>query len=168
MWQDGYDHKYTYSHIGFNLKVTDMQAAFGLSQLNKVDQFIAKRIENHSILYNMFKKFEDEFILPEPTHNSQPSWFGFMLTVRPGSKINRNKLVEYLEQNKIGTRLFFGGNLLRQPAYRDIKYRQFGEIRNSDLVMNNSFWLGVWPGLEVDHYEYISKVVSNFLSAGGE
>ena len=165
---DGYDHKYTYSHIGFNLKVTDMQAAFGLSQLNKVDQFIAKRIENHSILYNMFKKFEDEFILPEPTHNSQPSWFGFMLTVRPGSKINRNKLVEYLEQNKIGTRLFFGGNLLRQPAYRDIKYRQFGEIRNSDLVMNNSFWLGVWPGLEVDHYEYISKVVSNFLSAGGE
>lgn len=165
---EGYDHKYTYSHIGFNLKVTDMQAAFGLSQLNKVDQFITKRIENHAILYKMFKQYEDIFILPEPTAHSQPSWFGFMLTVRPESKISRNQLVEYLEQNKIGTRLFFGGNLLRQPAYRDIKYRQFGEITNSDLAMNNSFWLGVWPGLEQEHYEYILKVISTFLSDKGK
>ena len=159
---DGYDHKYTYSHMGFNLKVTDMQAAVGLSQLTKADHFVARRKENHAMLLGMFKEFEEHFILPVATENSDPSWFGFMLTIRETSPINRNKFVEYLENNKIGTRLFFGGNLLRQPAYSHINYRKIGNLENTDLVMNNSFWLGVWPGLEKKHYEYIIDVVRNY------
>lgn len=159
---EGYDHKYTYSHIGFNLKVSDMQAAVGLSQLTKADHFVARRKENHALILEMFKEFEEHFILPEATENSDPSWFGFMLTIRENSPINRNKFVEYLENNKIGTRLFFGGNLLRQPAYSNLKYRKIGDLENSDLVMNNSFWLGVWPGLGKEHYEYIIDVVRNY------
>ena len=159
---DGYDHKYTYSHMGFNLKVTDMQAAVGLSQLTKADHFVARRKENHAMLLGMFKEFEEHFILPVATENSDPSWFGFMLTIRDTSPINRNKFVEYLENNKIGTRLFFGGNLLRQPAYSTLDYRKIGDLENTDLVMNNSFWLGVWPGLEKKHYEYIIDVVRNY------
>ena len=159
---DGYDHKYTYSHIGFNLKVSDMQAAVGLSQLTKADHFVARRKENHAMLLGMFKEFEEHFILPVATENSDPSWFGFMLTIRENSPINRNKFVEYLENNKIGTRLFFAGNMLRQPAYSTINYRKIGDLENTDLVMNNSFWLGVWPGLEKKHYEYIIDVVRNY------
>jgi CDP-6-deoxy-D-xylo-4-hexulose-3-dehydrase len=148
--------------MGFNLKVTDMQAAVGLSQLTKADHFVARRKENHAMLLGMFKEFEEHFILPEATENSDPSWFGFMLTIRETSPINRNKFVEYLENNKIGTRLFFGGNLLRQPAYSTLNYRKIGDLENTDLVMNNSFWLGVWPGLEKKHYEYIIDVVRNY------
>ena len=158
---EGYDHKYTYSHIGFNLKVSDMQAAVGLSQLTKADHFVARRKENHAILSEMFKEFEEHFILPLATENSEPSWFGFMLTVREGSPIDRNKFVEYLEQNKIGTRLFFGGNLLKQPAYHNLNYRKIDDLKNTDLLMNNSFWLGVWPGLERSHYEYIYNIISS-------
>jgi len=160
---DGYDHKYTYSHIGFNLKVTDMQAAVGLSQLTKADHFVARRKENHAILSQMFKEFEDHFILPVATENSEPSWFGFMLTVREGSPIDRNKFVEYLEQSKIGTRLFFGGNLLKQPAYYNLNYRKIDDLKNTDLLMNNSFWLGVWPGLNQIHYDYIINVVRAYI-----
>jgi CDP-6-deoxy-D-xylo-4-hexulose-3-dehydrase len=161
---EGYDHKYTYSHIGFNLKVSDMQAAVGLSQLTKADYFVSRRKENHAILSEMFKEFEEHFILPKATENSEPSWFGFMLTIREGSPIDRNKFVEYLEQNKIGTRLFFGGNLLRQPAYYNLNHRKIDDLKNTDLIMNNSFWLGVWPGLNKIHYDYIIDTVRKYIN----
>jgi CDP-4-dehydro-6-deoxyglucose reductase, E1 len=160
---EGYDHKYTYSHIGFNLKATDMQAAIGLSQLNKADSFIEKRRVNHSLLYKMLKPLEEYFILPIPTENSNPSWFGFMLTIRDGSKINRNHLVEYLEKNKIGTRLLFGGNLTKQPAYKNSNYRILNSLENTDKIMNDGFWLGVWPGLSEEHYEFIFEIINNYI-----
>lgn len=161
---EGYDHKYTYSHIGFNLKATDMQAAVGLSQLNKADAFIEKRRVNHKLLYNKLKPLEEYFILPEANENSNPSWFGFMLTIRDASKINRNHLVEYLEKNKIGTRLLFGGNLTKQPAYNNSNYRVLNSLENTDKIMNDGFWLGVWPGLNEIHFEYIVDNIKNFLN----
>ena len=161
---EGYDHKYTYSHIGFNLKATDMQAAVGLSKLTKADTFIEKRRINHALLYNKLKHLEEYFILPEPTSNSNPSWFGFMLTIRDGCKINRNHLVEYLENNKIGTRLLFGGNLTKQPAYKNSNYRILNSLENTDKIMNDGFWVGVWPGLNDLHYEYIVMVIKKFIN----
>ncbi len=161
---EGYDHKYTYSHIGFNLKATDIQAAIGLSQLKKANGFIEKRRRNHEMLYSKVKQLEEYFILPEATANSNPSWFGFLLTIKDGTKINRNKLVAFLEEQKIGTRLLFGGNLLNQPAYKNLNYRVVGNLDNTNKVMHDAFWLGVWPGLEETHYDYIIEKIKVFIS----
>jgi len=155
----GYDHKYTYSHIGYNMKVTDMQAAVGLSQLNKLDGFVASRRQNFALLYEKLKSLEDVLLLPETTPGSNPSWFGFPLAVRPESGLTRNQITNYLESQKIGTRLLFCGNIARQPAYQGVKHRVSGDLTNTDFVMNHVFWIGVYPGLDTSKLEYMADCI---------
>jgi CDP-6-deoxy-D-xylo-4-hexulose-3-dehydrase len=159
----GYDHKYTYSHMGYNLKITDMQAACGLAQLNKLELFINKRKENFNFLYSLLKEFEDYFILPEATTNSEPSWFGFPLTVRDCNLINRESLLKFLNEKKIGTRLLFAGNLTKQPYMKNIKYKIIDDLNVADKIMKNTFWIGVFPGLHKDHFQYIYEAFKVFL-----
>jgi len=159
----GYDHKYIYSHIGYNLKITDMQAAVGVAQLKKLPSFIKTRRKNFDELYKFFKNYKNYFLLPQPEKNSEPCWFGFPLLVRKTAPFTRNNIVQYLEDNKIATRMFFGGNLTKQPAYQNTKYRIFYSLENTDLVMNNLFWLGVYPGITKEKLKYITAIVNNFF-----
>ena len=161
----GYDHKYTYSHIGYNLKVTDMQAAVGVSQLKKLPEFIATRRRNFAYLYEGLQDLQEHLILPQATPNSDPSWFGFPLAVRADAPFTRDQLVRHLDTKKIGTRLLFAGNLLKQPAYANIAHRKIGDLHNTDFVMNNVFWVGVYPGLSDAHKDYMLSVLHDFVRA---
>jgi CDP-6-deoxy-D-xylo-4-hexulose-3-dehydrase len=158
----GYDHKYTYSHVGYNLKVTDMQAAVGVAQLAKLPGFIEARRRNFQILKEGMRDLEEFFILPEATPNSEPSWFGFPMAVRPEAPFTRDDVVRHLESHRIGTRLLFAGNLLRQPAYAEVKHRKVGELPVSDFVMNQVFWIGVYPGLDVPELAYVLDTLHAF------
>ncbi len=159
----GYDHKYIYSHIGYNLKLTDMQAAVGVSQLKKLPVFSDARRRNWRVLSEGLKRFEEFLILPVPTPGSDPAWFGFALTVRDGAPFKRDDLIRHLEGRKIGTRLLFGGNLLRQPAYLNIPRRVIGNLENSDQIMMNSFWIGVYPGLTPEMLSYVVESFGDFF-----
>ncbi len=160
----GYDHKYTYSHIGYNLKATDMQAALGVSQIEKLPQFIARRKENFRYLLAALKPLEGLLLLPEATPGSDPSWFGFPIGIRGGAPFKREDLIRALEAKKIGTRLLFGGNLLRQPAYEGCEYRAVGNLPNTDFVMNNVFWIGVYPGLTRPMLDFVVKSIADFAT----
>lgn len=160
---EGYDHKYTYSHLGYNLKSGDIQAAIGLAQLDRLDSFIEIRRRNWSYLSNAIKEFEEFLVLPTATENSEPSWFGFALTVKPNSPKNRNQIVQELNELKIGTRLLFGGNLLRQPAFMGTPRRVIGDLINTDRVMNDTFWIGVWPGLTIEMLDYMISAIEGIL-----
>jgi CDP-6-deoxy-D-xylo-4-hexulose-3-dehydrase len=151
----GYDHKYIYSHIGYNLKATDMQAAVGVAQLKKLPDFITARKRNFTTLKAGLADLEEFFVLPEATAHSDPSWFGFPLLVRPDAPFSRAELIAFLEGKKIASRALFGGNLTRQPAYKDVRYRTIGSLPNSDLVMNQLFWIGVYPGLTTHMLDYV-------------
>ncbi len=159
----GYDHKYVYSHIGYNLKVTDMQAAVGVEQLKKLPQFIKQRNLNFKILYQGLKKYRNFLILPEWQEHATPSWFGFPITVREKSGFKRQELIDFLENAKIQTRLIFAGNILRQPAFRHIRYREVNRLNNSDTVMNNSFFIGLYPKLGINEINYIIRQFERFF-----
>jgi CDP-4-dehydro-6-deoxyglucose reductase, E1 len=162
----GYDHKYIYSQIGFNLKLTDFQAAIGVAQLKKLPDFIKKRQENYRTLYEFFKQYKKYFILMKEDKKEDVSYFGFPLIVKPDAPFTRNELTEYLENNKIGTRNVFSGNILRHPAYvsRRNKFKIIGKHKNADLIMNNAFWLGVWPGIGKKQLQYIFKKIKIFIN----
>jgi CDP-6-deoxy-D-xylo-4-hexulose-3-dehydrase len=160
----GYDHKYTYSHVGYNLKATDMQAALGVSQIEKLPHFIARRKENFAYLKAALKPLEQYLVLPVAGEHSDPSWFGFPIAVKPEAPFTRDQLTRELDNKKIGTRLVFAGNLLRQPAYEGWEYRVIGELTNTDYVMNQVFWIGVYPGLTSEMLDYIVKTMVEFVA----
>ena len=163
---EGYDHKFIYTHVGYNLKMTDMQGALGVSQLDKIDFFIKKRKENFQILKNKFLEegLDKYFMLPDSYEEADPSWFGFLLTIKDNNILNRNELVKYLDTNKILTRLLFAGNLTRQPGYKKTKFRVVGSLKNTDKFMNDSFWIGIYPGLNEAHFNYMLEKIKKFIS----
>lgn len=166
----GYDHKYTYSHFGYNLKVTDMQAAIGCEQLKKFPDFVEKRRHNWERLHKALESVTDKLILPEPSDYSEPSWFGFLISVRPESGLDRNKITSFIEEHNIQTRLLFSGNLIRHPAFDQIRgsdaYRVVGNLESTDFIMNNSFWIGVYPGLTDEMNDYMAKVIIEAVTEG--
>ena len=164
----GYDHKYIYSHFGYNLKITDMQGAIGVAQLEKLPGFIEKRRQNWMKLYNGLKELSNKFILPEPEKNSRTSWFGFLLLVRENAGFTRDEIVKYLEQNNIQTRMLFAGNLIKHPCFdhmreNNVGYRCVGDLENTDKVMNNAFWIGVYPGLTEENLDYVVGKIWSFI-----
>jgi CDP-6-deoxy-D-xylo-4-hexulose-3-dehydrase len=159
----GYDHKYTYSHLGYNMKITDMQAACGLAQLDRLEIFIKKRNQNFDLLYKNLKDLEEFLILPEPEKNSEPSWFGFPLTLRQNTRFNRVDLINYLNSNKIGTRLLFAGNLTKQPYMKNVNFKIHQKLVNTDFVMESTFWIGLYPGLSKKHLEYVVEKFKIFF-----
>ena len=161
----GYDHKYTYSQIGYNLKATDMQAAVGVAQLQKLPAFVEARRRNFQRLTSGLEDLQEFFTLPEATPGSDPSWFGFPLAVRPGTSLTRDEVIRVLDERKIGTRLLFAGNLVRQPAYRDTPRRIVGDLENSDFVMNRVFWIGVYPGLSEAMIDYIIETLQEYTKS---
>jgi len=160
---NGYDHKYTYSHIGYNLKITDMQAACGLAQLERVNEFVETRKSNFKLLNERLASLQEVMILPEATLNSSPSWFGFPLTLRDEAGVERVDLLKFLDQNKIGTRLLFAGNLTRQPYFQNVNHRVASDLSNTDRIMTHSFWLGVYPGLSVNQFDYVGEKLEEFF-----
>ena len=159
----GYDHKYVYSHSGYNLKITDMQAACGLAQLDKLEFFIQRRRENYTYLRSRLETLSDFLELPEPTPNSNPSWFGFPLTLKAGAGVTRVELTRFLDNNKIGSRLLFAGNLLKQPYFKNVQYKVVGDLTNTDITMNNTFWVGVQPALTYEHLDYVVDKLEEFF-----
>ena len=153
----GYDHKFTFSHIGYNMKMSDMQAAIGVSQLDKIDEFVAKRRSNHQSLSELFvsENLDEHFMIQQPTPKSDPSWFGMLLTIKDGSPLDRREVQAYLDDTKVGTRLLFAGNLLRQPGFMGIEHRVVGDLSVTDKLMNDSFWIGVWPGVCEERQAYM-------------
>lgn len=167
----GYDHKYVYSHLGYNLKVTDMQAAVGCAQLAKLPSFIEKRRVNWKMLREGLDALQDVLILPEATYNSEPSWFGFLLTVKEGASFTRDEIVAHLENNSIQTRMLFAGNLLKHPCFDEMRrtgtgYRAVGELTNTDMIMNRTFWIGVYPGMNQEMILYMIKKIHEFVNRG--
>jgi len=160
---EGYDHKYTYSHVGYNLKITDMQAACGVAQLERLPDFVEARKQNFAYLKQRLSSCQEFLILPEATEDSDPSWFGFPVTLKENAPVSRTMLLKFLDQQKIGTRLLFAGNLTRQPYMLNQKYRVSGELTNTDMVMNQTFWLGIYPGLTEAHLDYVGKQIEAFL-----
>jgi len=159
----GYDHKYTYSHLGYNMKITDMQAACGLAQLESLNEFISKRKNNFNFLHKNLESLKEFLILPEPEKNSEPSWFGFPLTLKKNRQYNRQALIQYLSDSKIGTRLLFSGNLTKQPYMKNITFKVHGDLKNTDLIMENTFWIGLYPGLSKKQLEYSIDKILNFF-----
>ena len=162
----GYDHKYTYSHLGYNLKITDMQAACALAQMDKLDQFIATRRANFAYLKMKLQSCAEYILLPEATENSEPSWFGFLMTLKPEAQTNRVDMINYLDQHKIGTRLFFAGNLTKQPYMKGRHFRVSGDLSNTDNAMLNSFWVGIYPGISLAMLDFIAEKIQLFFGVG--
>jgi len=159
----GYDHKYTYSHLGYNLKISDMQAAAGLAQMDRLRDFIAARKSNFAYLKKRLGTLEEFLIMPEATPGSDPSWFGFPITLRDDAPVSRVDMLKYLDQYKIGSRLLFAGNLIRQPYFQGRQYRVSGELKNTDRIMNQTFWIGVYPGLTSEMLDYVVDRMETFF-----